>query len=147
MCDSYKLMDVAAEHLPRRATVVDVGGGTGLMAETLLDERNDLTITLVEPSKEMAEIADTRLESPHRVVRGTLDDALPDLDPPTAFLFNRSLYALHGRAEDDAELMGRLFEAGDIEELAEGAGFAPVHGDFPVYLYRKPKRSWFHFGR
>ncbi len=40
-----------------------------------------------------------------------------------------------------------LFEAGDIEELAEGAGFAPVHGDFPVYLYRKPKRSWFHFGR
>jgi hypothetical protein len=40
-----------------------------------------------------------------------------------------------------------LFQEGEIEALAEGAGFEPLHAEFPVYLYRVPKRRWFHFGR
>ena len=41
----------------------------------------------------------------------------------------------------------KVLLTGDIEELAETAGFEQVHAEFPVYLYRKPKRRWFHFGR
>ena len=216
LTDSFGLVDILAEHLPRGASVADVGGGTGLVAEMLLEEREDLTITLVEPSPEMAERAEARLEPPHRVIRGTLEDALPELDEVTAFLFNRSLYALHGEAEEYADLMSllaaklapggylailevgqkydvdankqrldsvpddvpgwdaasyargwpilrkametfndgvdagtfTLFEEGDIEALAEAAGFRDVHAEFPVYLYQLPKRRrWFGFGR
>ena len=40
--DSFGLVDALAEHLPRNSAVVDVGGGTALVAETLLEERSDL---------------------------------------------------------------------------------------------------------
>jgi hypothetical protein len=108
--DAFKLVDVLTKHLPKKATVVDVGGGTGLVAEELLDQRPDLHLTLIEPSAEMISQARARVGEPHVLMNATLKDALPELEPSTAFVFNRSLYGFFGEREPYVAFFEQLKE-------------------------------------
>lgn len=94
-----RFIELVADHLPSKARVADVGGGTGAFADDLLLLRRDLHLSILEPSEAMAAIAAERLEGRADISVITLDDALPTLPQQDAFLFIRSLYAMRPNLE------------------------------------------------
>lgn len=105
---NQEFVDRLSDTLPKKGSVVDVGGGTGAYTEELLSMRPDLIMTFIEPSSEMMGIARERLDAPHVLLPTTLEEALPGLAPHDAFIFSRSLYALYGDRERYRELFPQL---------------------------------------
>ena len=94
--------------LPPKAEVCDVGGGTGIYAEILLTLRPDITITLVEPSGSMIDIARQRLDSRVLFVHADIHTAIENLQQQDALVFIRSWYALEDNLGAYDALIGRL---------------------------------------
>lgn len=87
-------IELLSKSLPQAARVGDVGGGTGYILARILEQRPDLTVTLIEPTTIMYQQAEVRLSGKAVLINATIRSALPGLQPLDAFIFCRSLYAL-----------------------------------------------------
>jgi ubiquinone/menaquinone biosynthesis C-methylase UbiE len=95
--------------LPEGGSLIEAGGGTGLLTASLLERRPDVRVTFIEPSPKMMVQARSRLkEGPHTLLEMTLDDALPQIAPHNAALFSRVLYALYGDFDSFLEFFERV---------------------------------------
>ncbi len=116
---NLRFIEVAADLLGPGDRVTDVGGGTGMFTAELLKRVPWVDLTFVEPSPPMMEIAATRLPLTANLVHAPLDGALlAELPPQNLFLFQRSLYSLHGTLAPyralAKELAARTLEGGHV---------------------------------
>lgn len=81
--------------LPAGAVVTDVGGGTGLYDQMLLEQVPGINLSVIEPAQEMMAIAQQRLGPQIHYYPHLLDQVLPTLPMQDAFIFQRSLYAIY----------------------------------------------------
>ena len=104
-------IEIAAGLLAPGDRVTDVGGGTGMFTAELLERVPWVELTFVEPSPPMMEIAAARLPLGANLVHEPLDGALlAGLPAQKLFLFQRSLYSLHGELEPYRELARQIAE-------------------------------------
>jgi len=118
--ETETLVEAAVAELPRGASVVDVGTGSGAVALALADERDDLRVTATDISADALEVARgnaARLGLDGRV-RFVLADLLDGADdPPDAVVSNPPYVAEADRAGLAPEIAGhepaRALFAGD----------------------------------
>lgn len=104
-------IEVAAGLLAPGDRVTDVGGGTGMFTAELLKRVPWVELTFVEPSPPMMEIAAARLPLGANLVHEPLDgELLGGLAEQKLFLFQRSLYSLHGELAPYRELARQIAE-------------------------------------
>ena len=116
---NLRFIEVAAELLQHGDRVTDVGGGTGMFTAELLERVPWVNLTFVEPSPPMMEIAATRLPISADLVHAPLNgELLAQLPSQKLFLFQRSLYSLHGTIDPyrklAVELAARTLEGGHV---------------------------------
>lgn len=102
--------------VPAEARILDLGCGTGLFSEFILNRSPAATVTLLDQSAEMLDVAKTRLQQYSiTAVHASFDEALP-VGPFDAVI---SSLAIHHLADDQkARLFQRVAEA-----LADGGIF------------------------
>lgn len=90
-----QFIDIVAFYLPPNSKVVDVGAGTGLYGELLLQRASRTQLTILEPSPDMMVFAQKRLADRAQYCTKAITAALPELSAQDAFIFQRSLYAIY----------------------------------------------------
>lgn len=103
----YDFMDIVSIYLKKGQKVTDIGGGTGLFSQYLQDKQ-DIELSFVEPSKHMMDIARGR-------VHGTLyndpfSDVIDKLDTQDMFIFMRCFYCLYNSIEEYAKIPFMLYD-------------------------------------
>ena len=98
--------EIVRPNLKADARVTDIGAGTGFFCSALLEYFPNLQLTLVEPSRDMMEIAKNRLGDRVSYLEMTIDSAISSLSQQDAFIFQRSLYVIY---KDEAHCLS-LFE-------------------------------------
>jgi release factor glutamine methyltransferase len=118
--ETETLVEAAVAELPRGASVVDVGTGSGAVALALADERDDLRVTATDISADALEVA--RGNAAGLGLDGRVRFVLADLldgadDPPDAVVSNPPYVAEADRAGLAPEITGhepaRALFAGD----------------------------------
>ncbi len=118
--ETETLVEAAVAELPRGASVVDVGTGSGAVALALADERDDLRVTATDISEDALKVA--RGNAARLGLGGRVDFALADLlegagDGPDAVVSNPPYVAEVDRAALAPEITGhepaRALFAGD----------------------------------
>ena len=106
---NLRFVEIVAEHLRPGHRVTDVGGGTGMFTAELLERVPWVELTFVEPSPPMMAIAAERLPLSVDLVHSPLSaDLLAGMPAQDVFVFQRSLYSLHGEVEPYRALAGQL---------------------------------------
>lgn len=80
-----------------RDAVCDIGAGTGYFVEKILQQKPNIAMTVIEPSRHMLKIAKQRLQPWHKQInyqKKTIAKALPKLAPQNMFVLQRCLYCL-----------------------------------------------------
>jgi len=91
--DLGTFIELVSTTVPNGASILDIGGGSGYILARILDSRQDLAATLLEPSEPMLERARTRAAG-FAILEGSLQDQSDKLEQYDAIILCRALYAM-----------------------------------------------------
>jgi len=137
---------IIATYLRRQDRVTDVGCGTGLYDEMLIDLMPKLRLTVIEPSAHMLPLAKKRLGRAVCYKACLFEQALTSLPPQNAFIFQRSLYAIYNNDAHCKKLLvdvnRKLLDGGYIFLYDFKDKFGKLDKEAEIERFVYAKKDW-----
>lgn len=103
------LVTTVINTVPENNNLLDIGGGTGYVLRQIIEKRPDINAIMLEPSKEMFQLAHREPPQNTQIVNLTFQEAYKQLPQADNMLFCRSLYSFSGIIEDYPAIFKNIY--------------------------------------
>ena len=123
-CDNF-FLDFIRRNNKKNKKFLDIGGGSGVFSQTLLENFNNIEISIVDPSEKMLElIKDRRIKKYHGNLPNSLN--IPPSEKYDYILLKEVLHHVTGNTIDNSR--DRVTESlKTINEILDAEGFLFIH--------------------
>jgi trans-aconitate methyltransferase len=132
----YQFREQLSKLLKDKIRIADIGAGTGLLSQQLLELQPTAKLSVIEPSPDMNFELEYRLKDQAEHYECTLQDCWDSLPPQDLLIFERSLFHFPNY-EAPLEGLAKI-----LYQLTNEGGTIAIYDDFEEFSIEKIKKTY-----